>query len=126
MICWDVQYADPARGLALRGAEMILMPIWGGNEALGKARAIENQVFLVTSGYDYPNYAVDPDGGVLAHRAGTRDCGDGHGRSQQTLRRRLARVDARPLYERAAVGCAGSTLNPRQQSRSRKGAVQSS
>ena len=66
MICWDVQYADPARGLALRGAEMILMPIWGGNEALGKARAIENQVFLVTSGYDYPNYVVDPDGEILA------------------------------------------------------------
>ena len=66
MICWDAQYADPARGLALRGAEMILMPIWGGNETLGKARAIENQVFLVTSGYNYPNSVLDPDGEVLA------------------------------------------------------------
>jgi predicted amidohydrolase len=54
MICWDVQYADPARALALRGAEMILMPIWGGNQTLGKARAIENRVFLISSGYDYP------------------------------------------------------------------------
>jgi predicted amidohydrolase len=49
-----VQYADPARALALRGAEMILMPIWGGNQTLGKARAIENRVFLISSGYDYP------------------------------------------------------------------------
>jgi predicted amidohydrolase len=66
MICWDVQYADPARGLALRGAEMILLPIWGGNVTLGKARAIENQVFLVASGYDYPTHIIDPDGEVLA------------------------------------------------------------
>lgn len=73
MICWDVQYADPARALALRGAEMILMPIWGGNEALGKARAIENKVFLVSSGYDYPTAIVDPDGEMIAiaHDRGT-------------------------------------------------------
>jgi predicted amidohydrolase len=66
MICWDVQFADPARALALRGAEMILMPIWGGNEALGKARAIENRVFLVASGYDYPTYIMDPDGELVS------------------------------------------------------------
>jgi len=41
MICWDLQCSDPARALARRGAELILVPIWGGNEALGKARAIE-------------------------------------------------------------------------------------
>jgi predicted amidohydrolase len=66
MICWDVQYADPARALALRGAEIVLMPIWGGNETLGKARAIENQVFLVSSGYDYPTYVMDPEGEIVA------------------------------------------------------------
>ena len=66
MICWDVQFADPARALALRGAEMILMPIWGGHEVLAKARAIENRVFLVSSGYDHPTYVMDPDGETLA------------------------------------------------------------
>jgi predicted amidohydrolase len=66
MICWDTQYADPARALALRGAELILMPIWGGNETLAKARAIENRVFLATSGYDYPTHILDPDGETLA------------------------------------------------------------
>jgi predicted amidohydrolase len=66
MICWDVQYADPARALALRGAELILMPIWGGNETLGKARAIENRVFIASSGYNYPTYVMDPDGETLA------------------------------------------------------------
>jgi predicted amidohydrolase len=72
MICWDLQYADPARALALRGAEIILMPIWGGNETLAKARAIENQVFLVSSGYDFPTSIVDPTGELLAI---TRDQG---------------------------------------------------
>jgi len=69
MICWDLQYADPARNLALRGAELILLPIWGGNEALPKARAIENQVFLAASGYDHPTYILDPDGRTLASAA---------------------------------------------------------
>jgi predicted amidohydrolase len=66
MICWDVQYADPARGLALRGAELILMPIWGGSEALAKARAIENHLFVASSGYDFPSLIFDPDGETLA------------------------------------------------------------
>jgi len=48
MICWNVQHADPARGLALRGAEMILMPIWGGSEPLARAREIENHLFVVS------------------------------------------------------------------------------
>lgn len=66
MICYDVFYADPARALALRGAELILMPIWGGDETLGKARAIENRVFIAASGYDYPTYVMDPAGEILA------------------------------------------------------------
>jgi len=66
MICWDVQYADPARGLALNGAELLLVPIWGGNEALVRARAIENQVFVASSGYNYPTQILDPKGELLA------------------------------------------------------------
>ncbi len=65
MICWDSQYADPARALALRGAELILMPIWGGNETLTRARAIENHVFVASSGYDYPSSVIDPSGKEL-------------------------------------------------------------
>ena len=66
MICYDVFFSDPARALATQGAEMILMPIWGGDEALAKARAIENQVFLIASGYNHPTYIMDPRGEHLS------------------------------------------------------------
>ena len=51
MICWDVQFPQVARKLAEAGAEVIALPIWGGNPKLAAARAIENQVHLVTSTY---------------------------------------------------------------------------
>jgi predicted amidohydrolase len=66
MICYDVFFSDPAHALARQGAEVILLPIWGGDETLAKARAIENKVFLVTSGYDHPTYIMDPDGQRIA------------------------------------------------------------
>jgi len=66
MICWDVEYADPARVLALQGAEMILMPIWDGNPTLTRARAIENHVFLTTSTYGDASLILDPNGETQA------------------------------------------------------------
>jgi predicted amidohydrolase len=66
MICWDVQFPEPCRALALKGAEVILLPIWGGSDVLAKARAIENHVFLLTSSYDMQTFIVDPTGKVLA------------------------------------------------------------
>jgi len=66
MICYDVFFADPARGLAAKGAEIILLPIWGGDETLAKARAIENQIYLISSGYNHPTYIMNPDGERIA------------------------------------------------------------
>jgi predicted amidohydrolase len=65
-ICWDVQFPEPSRAMALKGAEMILLPIWGGSDVLARARAIENHVFLVSSSYDMKSFIVDPAGKVLA------------------------------------------------------------
>ncbi|MDZ7637102.1 MAG: carbon-nitrogen hydrolase family protein [Bryobacterales bacterium] len=66
MICYDVFFPDPARALAAQGAELILMPIWGGPEQLAVARALENGVFLAASGYGHPTYVMNPDGDVIA------------------------------------------------------------
>ncbi len=52
--------------LAAQGADLIVLPIWGGDETLAAARAIENKVFLVASGYDHPTYIMDPDGKRVA------------------------------------------------------------
>jgi predicted amidohydrolase len=66
MICWDSAFADPARALALKGAEIILMPIWDGLQTLVKARGMENGIFLVTSSYGDPSFVQDPKGEILA------------------------------------------------------------
>ncbi len=51
MVCYDVFFPEVARKLAMNGAEVIAMPIWGGNPLLAQARACENHVYLVTSTY---------------------------------------------------------------------------
>ncbi|MGE5612457.1 MAG: carbon-nitrogen hydrolase family protein [Bacillota bacterium] len=66
MICWDLQFPEAARQLALGGAEIIALPIWGGSETLARARAIENHIHLVSSTYDMRSFIVDPTGKVLA------------------------------------------------------------
>jgi len=122
MICYDVFFADPARALATKGAEVILMPIWGGDETLAKARAIENKVFLVASGYDHPTYIMDPNGEMLsvARNRGSAAVasadlnkrymdqwlGDMHGHRMKELR-----LDVKPplpgLVSDAPPGCCG-------------------
>ena len=74
MICWDVSYPEVARELAVRGADMILMPIWGGNETLCKARAIENQIPLVISSYDMRSAIYDPAGDAKAIAKDANTC----------------------------------------------------
>ena len=66
MICWDAQFPEPARALAQQGAELILLPIWGGSDVLTRARAIENHVFLVSSSYSMRSFVIDPTGEIIA------------------------------------------------------------
>jgi omega-amidase len=82
MVCYDVRFPEVARALMLAEADIIYMPsafplarIFHLN-ALIKARAIENQIFLVAAnrvGIDGPGLTfggrsqiVDPDGTILA------------------------------------------------------------
>jgi predicted amidohydrolase len=65
MICWDVTFPEPAKALAQNGAEIIFLPIWGGDVTLTKARAIENQVYVVSSTYDMITAVFDQQGKVI-------------------------------------------------------------
>jgi len=65
MICWDVTFPETARTLAQQGAEIIFLPIWGGDVKLAMARAIENQVYLVSSTYDMISAVFDLEGNVM-------------------------------------------------------------
>ena len=77
MICFDVHMPEVARGLAANGAEIIAMPIMGGHPVLARARAIENQVYLVTSTYsvndDWMQTGVWDLSGELVVRATEKD-----------------------------------------------------
>jgi predicted amidohydrolase len=66
MVCWDVSFPEVARILTLKGARVILMPIWSGLAPLTVARAVENSCFVVQSSYGSPTCIVDPRGEVLA------------------------------------------------------------
>lgn len=72
MICFDGFFPEVARRLALNGAEVIAFPVWGCNQRLAAARAIENHVYVVSSTYSAPamNWMIsgifDHEGNVLA------------------------------------------------------------
>lgn len=52
MICYDGFFPEVARELSRRGAEIIAWPVWGCNPEQARARACENQVYLVSSTYE--------------------------------------------------------------------------
>jgi predicted amidohydrolase len=65
LICQDTAFPEPAREAAIQGAELLLVPIWGGKPSLVHARATEQAAYVVASGYDYLSEVVDPVGTVL-------------------------------------------------------------
>lgn len=73
MICWDVTFPEAARALTQQGAEVVFLPIWGGDLTLAKARAIENQVYLVSSTYDMISAVFDLEGNVIKEAKEDKD-----------------------------------------------------
>ena len=71
MTCWDVFFPESARSLAGKGAEIIFLPIWGGNLDLARARAIENQVYLVSSTYDMKTGIFNREGKLIVEGSET-------------------------------------------------------
>ncbi len=62
LICHDTAFSEPARVLTLAGAEILFAPGWGGDLTQIRARAMDNGVWVVTSGYDVPSAVIDPAG----------------------------------------------------------------
>lgn len=77
-ICYDHFFPEVARSLAIQGAEIILLPIWGdlrGQEyawdVVARARAIDNSVYLVASIYsNRRSLIINPSGRILADTGG--------------------------------------------------------
>jgi len=75
LICYDRQLPESARILAIKGAQMILVPAWGmnneTNEIMMRVRAYENSVWVV---FVHPErvLVIDPGGRIVAqdNRAG--------------------------------------------------------
>lgn len=75
-ICWDMQFPEIPRLLALAGARLILCPTWGWESLYGPARAWENGIFAASamavpawgdiSGFRTPSQIIAPWGEVLA------------------------------------------------------------
>jgi predicted amidohydrolase len=76
LICYDRQLPETSRTLALRGAQLILIPAWGGygemNDIMMRVRAYENGVWLA---FVHPKRCliIDPRGRVVAKDAGEFD-----------------------------------------------------
>ena len=76
LICFDRQLPETARVLALKGAQFILVPAWGGygemNDIMMRVRAYENGVWLA---FVHPKRCliIDPHGTVVAKSTGEGD-----------------------------------------------------
>jgi predicted amidohydrolase len=49
LVCWDLQYPEAARELALAGADLIAVPTWGWEKLYGLCRAYENGVTIAAA-----------------------------------------------------------------------------
>lgn len=72
MVCYDGFFPEVSRGLANNGADVIAWPVWGCNPDLAAARALDNQIYIVSSTYEpitsnWMKTAVwGPDGSTVA------------------------------------------------------------
>lgn len=80
LVCWDMQYPEAVRELALGGADLIACPTLGWENIYGLSRAYESSVNIAAamaiwdggySGYCDPSCIVDNMGRILAQ--GPRD-----------------------------------------------------
>ena len=75
LVCWDMQYPEAARELALGGADLICCPTLGWENIYGLCRAYENSVTIAAAMCSFdasvptlcgPSCIVDNMGGIVA------------------------------------------------------------
>ena len=75
LVCWDMQFPEAARELALAGADLIACPTYGWENIYGLSRAYENSVYIAAGMCTYkhglyaendPSCIVDNMGRILA------------------------------------------------------------
>lgn len=75
LICWDMYFPEPARIMAMKGAELLLVSTAGDPSVRHVSRALENGVYEAVSGSMFqnlnncgiePSKIIAPDGKVLA------------------------------------------------------------
>lgn len=64
LICHDSTFSESSRVETLQGAEIIFIPIWGGDLPVLRSRALENGIWVVTSGYDVFSAIISPTGEI--------------------------------------------------------------
>jgi predicted amidohydrolase len=74
-ICWDMQFPELCRILALRGARIVLCPTWGWERIYAGSRAYENGVYVAGAmavpyggqieGIRSPSGVFDPEGELV-------------------------------------------------------------
>ena len=76
LICYDRQLPETARILAIKGAQLILVPAWGAygemNDVMMRTRAYENGVWVA---FVHPKRVliIDPRGKIVAQNTGAGD-----------------------------------------------------
>lgn len=124
-ICWDMQFPETARTLALGGAHLVVCPTWGWEADLyGRARAYENGIFAAAAMAvpawgsivppRAPSSVIAPDGSILtcgdAERSMIVACSPELSIAQKTSKLRLS--DRKPelygaLTKSVATECKG-------------------
>lgn len=75
LVCWDMQFPESARELALADADLIACPTYGWENVYGLARAYENSVYIAVGMCTYkwglwpennPSCIVDNMGNIVA------------------------------------------------------------
>lgn len=107
LVCWDAYFPEPARELAQKGAELLLVSTAGNPSSRHTTRAMENGVFVAVAGAGVeeegclPSKIIDPAGRVLSQTM-----------EDEGLAQAVIDLDDKPLIDWLSMGpCASEPHN---------------